>query len=398
MRWKQQPPARSPVPAPALLRAATAAVGDPHGARRRLAERLRERFSRDHVILTDRGTTALVLALRAAAAEGRDVAALPAFGCYDLATAVAGAGVRVALYDLDPATLGPDPASLEKALRAGASTIVVAMPFGLAPDWAGLAATAARYGATLIEDAAQGHGASLGDLPLGALGDSAVISFGRGKGWTGGGGGALLGRGTSPVNEDLVAGAAASVKTLAGAAMLAAAARPTLYRIPSSIPWLGLGETRYREPSPPAGIPAAAAALALASEAAADREAANRRALGDWLARALAELGHETTTVVREARPGWLRFPVRVQPGHRSDVLRRGRDLGLAATWPGTLADLPAIRGRRVDQGELPGATALVAELITAPTHGGITDVEAERIVSLLHGRIRLEREAPFGR
>ena len=76
--------------------------------------------SRD-VLLTDSGTSALALALRMAVAArpDRPTVALPAWACYDLATAADAADVGVVLYDLDPATLGPDWASLDRALSAG---------------------------------------------------------------------------------------------------------------------------------------------------------------------------------------------------------------------------------------------------------------------------------------
>jgi hypothetical protein len=67
-------------------------------------------YGADAVLLTDSGTTALSLALKVTC-QGRD-ALLPAYGCYDLATAAMGAGVRVRLYDVASTTLGPDAASL----------------------------------------------------------------------------------------------------------------------------------------------------------------------------------------------------------------------------------------------------------------------------------------------
>jgi len=81
-------------------------------------------------ILTDSGTSALRLALSAAADAGRLPVAMPAYSCYDLATAAIGADVPVLLYDLDPLTLEPDEASLTQALEAGARTLVVAHLFG----------------------------------------------------------------------------------------------------------------------------------------------------------------------------------------------------------------------------------------------------------------------------
>ena len=55
-----------------------------------------------------------------------------------------------------------------------------------------IAEIAERHGLAVVEDAAQGLGATWRGRPLGSFGDVSVLSFGRGKGWTGGVGGALL--------------------------------------------------------------------------------------------------------------------------------------------------------------------------------------------------------------
>ncbi|MEO5588654.1 MAG: aminotransferase class I/II-fold pyridoxal phosphate-dependent enzyme, partial [Gemmatimonadaceae bacterium] len=99
--------------------------GDP---RDRLTEILRARFNAATVVLTGSGTQALhsAIAMTAAQAPPGSTVALPAFSCYDVASAAIGAGMPVALYDLDPSTLGPDRASLERVLQSGARVVVVA--------------------------------------------------------------------------------------------------------------------------------------------------------------------------------------------------------------------------------------------------------------------------------
>src|SRR5262245_61247127 len=90
-------------------------------------------FSASEVVLTDSGTSALVLAMRITA--GRDgVVGLPAYACVDLAAAALAAGVRVRLYDVDPATLSPDLDSVRHMMSRGVSAIVVAHLFGFPAD------------------------------------------------------------------------------------------------------------------------------------------------------------------------------------------------------------------------------------------------------------------------
>ncbi len=85
--------------------------------------------------------------------------ALPAFTCFDVATAAVAAALPVVLYDIDPATLAPDFDSLELCLQQGARVVVVSPLYGMPVDWDLVERSAARYGAVVIEDAAQGHGA-----------------------------------------------------------------------------------------------------------------------------------------------------------------------------------------------------------------------------------------------
>ena len=184
------PPAHSPVSARTLLSAL------PEGKRavRRFEAQLAERFQRETAIFTESGTQALQLALTLAL-EGlpasRRRVAVPGFGCYDVMTAAVGAGAPVMFYDVSPEHLGPETESLEQS-ASSCGVLVAADLYGFPLDWSRLTAVAREAGAVLIEDAAQGIGSDWEGRVAGTHGDLAVLSFGRGKGWTGGGGGALL--------------------------------------------------------------------------------------------------------------------------------------------------------------------------------------------------------------
>src|SRR5690606_10994117 len=115
---RHQLPVSSPISVRGLARGAAAALLGGSTPLVRLAAALRERFGASGTVLTDSGTSALVLALRLAAGRGGTVA-YPAYGCVDLAAAAEYAGVRVRLYDLDPTTLSPDLDSVAAVLRRG---------------------------------------------------------------------------------------------------------------------------------------------------------------------------------------------------------------------------------------------------------------------------------------
>ena len=392
---RRQLPVYSPLSAGAILRAGTAIVRRSAGPRRRLESALRSIYRADAVTLTGSGTQALELAIRSAwelaGPAVPSIVALPAFTCFDVATAAVGSGLSIALYDVDPDTLGPDPDSLRVLLESGVRIVVVPHLYGFPVDWAELHALAARYGAVLIEDAAQGHGGTWRKHSLGSLAEISVLSFGRGKGWTGSQGGALLLRGARSSGNPGRALRPPSLRAESRAVITAAAqwwlARPAWYWLPAAIPALGLGETRYHEPGPVRRMTRAAATMALCTRKAASTEAAARRWNG-WELRARLPLSDRVRTVRRQpdAEPGFLRLPVRISGGWAGwDDKGRAMGLGIAPAYPRTLNDLPAVREVLVGAGKSwPGGAALTRELITLPTHSRLTADERTVIMHLL--------------
>ena len=190
MSWRRQLPAYSPLTLGAVLAGVAGLVSDADAARAAAIDALGGAFDCTEILLTASGTAALTLAIRAAIA-GRAAAsvALPAYGCYDLATAADGGGFPVVLYDLDPATLAPDLASVRAALNLGARAVVLAHWYGVPADPEPVRAAVQSVGGCLIEDAAQGAGARMQGRPVGVQGDLTVLSFGRGKGIAAGRGG-----------------------------------------------------------------------------------------------------------------------------------------------------------------------------------------------------------------
>lgn len=390
----------SPLPFTAIARG----IGAMRDGRARLAAVLAREYDAHAVTLTDSGTSALQLAIRSAmpnaAHDGpvprQRVVALPGFTCFEVATAALGAGVAIALYDVDPDTLAPDLASVERALRAGASAVVVSPLYGVPVDWTPCATLIHSYHAAVIEDAAQGHGARWRGRPLGALGDLSILSFGRGKGWTAGGGGALLHRRSAPgAPLEELSPADGPASALAMAAAQWALGRPSLYGLPARMPALGLGRTVYHTPHAPTAMSDVTAALVLQTQAHAAREAAVRRTNGERWQLELAPIrGLDSVRTPAGALPGHLRFPLRVRRGMASfgdaDAARR---LGIAPTYPSPLAELTAVRDRRVDPlAPLPGAVTLARELITLPTHSRVTGEERSAILALCAEVARRER------
>lgn len=365
-----------PVYSPLSASAVAAAFGSAD-ARPALLDWLKAQYRMPRVVLTDSGTSALTLALSAAAARRPGLpCVLPGYGCYDLATAALGAGVSVRLYDLDPATLAPEPSSLTRALAGGAAAVVAVHLYGVPVPLDQLRDAAAQAGALLIEDAAQGIGGSWRDAPLGAHGDFSVLSFGRGKGMTGGGGGALLARDSSLLPPTLEAtlpstqaGPTFAIKLLAQWAL----GRPELYAVPASIPGLRLGETIYHAPGPQRQMSRAAGRVLTQTLKLLEGEAAIRRSHAERLRAVASESGLQVIRPASDGMPGWLRLPVLLPAGHRK---HRDSDaaLGVLPAYPIPLTELTAWGPALQAPTRLPGAARLAYDLWTLPTHGKLAE------------------------
>ncbi len=396
MKWPRRLHLRRqlPVHSPLRLDSIASGIGSAFSGEQAVhdvSRRLDERYGPHDLTLTDSGTSALTLAI---AAVGGPVA-LPAFCCFDVATACDGAGVQPILYDLDPHTLAPDAASLERALAAGARSVVAVHLYGVPVSIPRVRAAAAMTGAVVIEDAAQGTGARFGGHRVGSLGSFGVLSFGRGKGVTGGGGGALLSNDPAAAARLMALDLGLEAARLPARDLVATAAqwllaRPAIYGLPASLPFLGLGGTVYRRPRAPEGMSAFSSGVVRTSLHMEDREAELRRRNAARLHQAIRDHGAGLRLVSPDdpgARCGYLRLPVLVEddarlPRMRSEAAAR---LGIMPSYPVSLADLPGFAERVVNRGDdFSGARRLAQRLVTFPVHGLMTAADHERIVQFL--------------
>jgi dTDP-4-amino-4,6-dideoxygalactose transaminase len=386
MKLRHQLAAYSPLSLSACARGGAAAVGLGSDPRERLRDLLFKDYQAQSVVLCGSGTQALQLAILSASrdvygeAVRSPLIAMPAFSCFDLASAAIGADTRVSLYDLDPRTLAPEMSSLTRVIAAGAKVVVIAPLYGVAVNWEAIEAAADRYGAVVIEDAAQGHGASWRGRALGTLGRVSTLSFGRGKGWTGGGGGAVLFRRGSRANlSELPApGVSHEVKTVVGLAAQWTLGRPGTYGIPRSIPSLHLGETTYHAPSDPVSISRTSAAAVLANRDRSDREGEHRRIFAASLVDGIeAGAKLEPIEILDGAVPGFLRLPLRRRGGASSVLGSAERAAGIERSYPAALSKLEQFASHLAcTETSWPGAEQLVSELITYPTHSRVTLLE----------------------
>jgi dTDP-4-amino-4,6-dideoxygalactose transaminase len=127
------------------------------------------------------GTDALRLAITALGIGPGDEVIVPANTFVATAAAVALAGATPRFADVSPSTLLLTPEQLEAAVTSRSKAVIVVHLYGQLPDMEALCQTAARYGLTVIEDAAQAHGATWRGKRAGSFGAAGCFSFYPGK-------------------------------------------------------------------------------------------------------------------------------------------------------------------------------------------------------------------------
>jgi len=175
-----------------IREALTGRVGGDGPFGRRVEKRLADMLGARRVLLTTSCTHALELALLAlGVGPGQDVVC-PSFTFVSTANAVLRVGARPVFADIEDRTLGLDPADLERRLTPRTTAVLPVHYAGVAPDMDAILALARARGLKVVEDAAQGLGASYRGRPLGTLGDAGCLSFHETKNVTCGEGGALI--------------------------------------------------------------------------------------------------------------------------------------------------------------------------------------------------------------
>jgi len=160
---------------------------------RRAARLLADETGAEEVLLTTSCTAALELAAMLLDLQPGDTVVVPSFTFTATALAFARQGARILFCDIEPDTLGIDPAHLATVLDHTVRAVVPVHYAGVAGDLDGLrAALADRPDVAVVEDNAHGLFGRWKGEPLGSLGRLATLSFHETKNIGCGEGGALL--------------------------------------------------------------------------------------------------------------------------------------------------------------------------------------------------------------
>ncbi|HET7645128.1 MAG TPA: DegT/DnrJ/EryC1/StrS family aminotransferase [Candidatus Limnocylindria bacterium] len=141
-----------------------------------LEARFAELIGVPHAVATSSGTTALHLALLGhGIGPGDEVITVP-FTFIASASAALYTGARPAFVDVDEASFSMDPSLVEAAITPRTRAILPVSLYGNPAFLPELAAIAEGHGLALIEDAAQSHGAAIGERKSGSWG-TGIFSF-----------------------------------------------------------------------------------------------------------------------------------------------------------------------------------------------------------------------------
>ncbi len=340
-----------------------------------LVERFEEEFARvaaaRHAVAVSSGTAALELMLRAAGVGPGDEVIVPAFTFIATANAVLAVGARPVFADIELDYYTVDPDSVAENITGRTKAIIAVHLYGHPADMRALRDLAEDHRLLLFEDAAQAHGASTPEGPVGGLGDAAAFSFYATKNMTTGEGGMVT------TNDDELARRVRLLRDHCQERKYLHVCLGFNYRMTSMQAALGLVQLRR---------------LRALNEA--------RRRNASLLTRMLAGTG----LILPRERPGYThvyhQYVVRVDPGRvgvtRDELAARlaSRGIQTAIHYPRPIPDQPLYRSLGYPPSSRIAPRALLAsrQVLSLPVHPKLRrrDVElvAEEVRKALEGGV----------
>jgi dTDP-4-amino-4,6-dideoxygalactose transaminase len=145
-----------------------------------------------YCIAMNSGTSALHLGFIAADIEPGDEVIIPSFSFAATANSVVLAGGIPVFADIDPKTFNLDPDHVEALISRKTKAVMPVHLYGHIADMNRFEQIATKHGIMIVEDAAQGHLASLNGKNAGEFGKIAAFSFYPTKNMTAGEGGMVV--------------------------------------------------------------------------------------------------------------------------------------------------------------------------------------------------------------
>jgi dTDP-4-amino-4,6-dideoxygalactose transaminase len=320
-----------------------------------------------HVVSCASGTDALVMVLMAEGVGPGEAVLCPSFTFCATGEAAALVGATPVFVDVDEATFNIDVASLKRGIATARMlglkprAVIAVDLFGQSADHDAIAAVAEAEGLFVLDDAAQGFGASYKGRRLGTFGRATATSFFPAKplGCYGDGGAIFTD------DDDL-------------------AARLRSIRVH------GQGADKYDNVriGLTARLDTMQAAVLLEKLKIFDDEIVARNEVARRYARALGNL----VTVPRIA-PGctsvWAQYTIRLPNGIDRDGFAtslKAKGVPTAVYYPKSIHQQTAYRGYPVAEGGLPVSEQLSRDVISLPMHAYLDEQAQQRIIAAVRG------------
>lgn len=322
-----------------------------------------------HVLSCSSGTDALILVLMARGIGPGDAVICPSFTFCATAEAAALIGATPVFADVDAQTFNIDPRSLTRAIETARrldlkpKAIVPVDLFGLPADHDAIAAIAAEHGLFVLDDAAQGFGATYKGRKLGSLAQATATSFFPAKPL------GCYGDGGAVMTDD-----------------------DALIDILRSLRVHGHGTDKYDNVriGLTARLDTIQAAVLIEKLKIFPDEIAARDRVARRYGEALADIA-----VVPRVPEGyssvWAQYTIRLEPGRRDGLAAALRAEGIptAIYYPKPLHRQQAYRHFPVADNGLPVSDQLADEVISLPMHAYLDETTQDRIIAAVRRALR---------
>lgn len=325
-----------------------------------------------HAIAVNNGTTALVVALEALQLQPGDEVITSAFTFVATLNAILESGATARFADIDTDDFNVAPASVEALVNDRTRVLMPVHLFGQPCDLGPIAQIASNNDLKVIEDAAQAHGATHNDVPIGTTTRTstgqATFSFYATKNLQSGEGGVV-----TTDDDDL----ADRLRLLRNHGMK----MRYQYELPGH---------NYR-------LTDLAAAVAIPQFGRLASIIAARTANATYLSQHLAGLEGVITPITRPDRThAWHQYTLRITPAcptERDEVVRRLNEAGIGAGvyYPRAVYDYDCYRRhpRVAITGDNAIAVKVATEVVSLPVHQHLTESERDQIVAAVQTAVR---------
>ena len=332
-----------------------------------LEARLAEFSGAKHVVSCASGTDALLMVLMAKNIGRGDAVICPSFTFCATGEAVALTGATPVFVDVDAATFNIDAASLKNGIAAARKqglkprAVIPVDLFGQSADHDAIAAVAEAEGLFVLDDAAQGFGASYKGRRLGTLGHATATSFFPAKPLGCFGDGGAIFTDDSELAETL-----------------------------RSIRVHGQGSDKYDNVrlGLTGRLDTMQAAILLEKLKIFDDEIAARNAVAERYARGLGNV-----VTVPHLAPGcssvWAQYTIRLPKGVNRDgfaAALKAQGIPTAIYYVKSMHQQTAYRDYPVAEGGLPVSEQLSEDVISLPMHAYLDEPTQERIIKAVRG------------